>query len=151
MKTLLENRYLRITALLLALQIIIEHPLELSLVALVVAVVYLSDQQDIELVQDIKTSLAKVDLSSVKQLFNKSEDPVSEPVVKPAPESTYKEVVEEALEVEPEVKPAPEPKVEDKNYDVEKAKDIGIPITAIGTVIYLAWEFFGDDIMKWFM
>ena len=107
MKTLLENRYLRITALLLALQIIIEHPLELSLVALVVAVVYLSDQQDIELVQDIKTSLAKVDLSSVKQLFNKSEDPVveqevvMEPVVKPAPEALAQEVVEQEVEPTP--------------------------------------------------
>ena len=111
MTELLNNKFLRYGALALLLQAVLSHPVEYCVYVLAALCIYFSKDSDLKLLQDIKTSLAKVDLSSVKKLFNKSEDPVveqevvMEPVVKPAPEAPAQEVVEQ------EVESAPEPKV----------------------------------------
>ena len=73
MNTLTNNKYLRIGVLLLTVEVLLQHPLQIALLALVAAVIYLSDENDLKLIEDLKSSLTKLDFSKLNQLLlNKS-------------------------------------------------------------------------------
>ena len=110
MKTLIQNKYLRIAALCLLAECVIHFPYQFLALVLAALTTYYAEEKDLELLSDVKAALSKVDLSKVKKLFNKLEDPVveqevvMEPVVKPAPEAPAQEVVEQEVEPTPEAK-----------------------------------------------